>query len=430
MRTTTFTALHAFTILAVAGLALPASAQPASPENQASALIDTNADAQRQSRVDVVFVLDTTGSMSGLIEGAKQTIWSIASTIATAEPTPTVRMGLVGYRDRSDDYITTRTPLTDDLDAVYADLMKYAAAGGGDTPESVNQALHEALTEFDWSDDEDGVPTLRLIYLVGDAPPKIYEDDTPHADTCAAAAERGIIINTVQCGSADDTRQIWNTIARAAEGAYFAIPQSGGVEVIETPFDAELAELGTAMRGTMLDYGDQGVQQAQAAKREVASKLDDAAPAPAAADRTSYAYASGAAGRKTALGVQELVDDVASGRVKLDGVPEQELPEPMQAMTPEERAAHVEKLAAERAELQTKIEDLAAKRSAYIAAERARRAALSESPESAFDAAVTQSLREQANRYGITISAPNADDGRDAPSPEAAPEIESSEDTP
>ena len=77
-------------------------------------------------------------------------------------------MGLVGYRDRGDDYVTKVTNLTNDLDAVYNTLMEYQANGGNDTPESVNQALHEAITKLAWSKDPD---TYRVVFLVGDAPP-------------------------------------------------------------------------------------------------------------------------------------------------------------------------------------------------------------------------------------------------------------------
>ena len=96
--------------------------------------------------IEVMFVLDTTGSMSGLIAAAKEKIWSIANTLASADPAPEIKMGLVGYRDRGDAYITTFTALFDDLDAVYTQLMRFQADGGGDTPESVNQALYEAVT--------------------------------------------------------------------------------------------------------------------------------------------------------------------------------------------------------------------------------------------------------------------------------------------
>ncbi|HPG25962.1 MAG TPA: VWA domain-containing protein, partial [Myxococcota bacterium] len=94
----------------------------------------------KRPRIEAVFVLDTTGSMSGLIEGAKQKIWTLASEMANARSQPEIRIGLVAYRDRGDDYVTRRFDLSPDLDAMYAELMRFSAGGGGDGPESVNQA--------------------------------------------------------------------------------------------------------------------------------------------------------------------------------------------------------------------------------------------------------------------------------------------------
>ena len=136
-------------------------------------------------RIEVVFVLDTTGSMSGLIEAAKQKIWSIANTLAMAKPTPEIKMGLVAYRDRGDAYVTSLTDLTDDFDAVYADLMAFKAEGGGDTPESVNQALR-GRHAVPWSADP---KTYKCIFLVGDAPP--HMDYPTTSSTPRLQASRG-----------------------------------------------------------------------------------------------------------------------------------------------------------------------------------------------------------------------------------------------
>ena len=71
-----------------------------------------------QPRIDVVFALDTTGSMGGLIAGAKQKIWTIVNQMANANTTPKIRVGLIGYRDRGDQYVTKRFELTEDIDAL------------------------------------------------------------------------------------------------------------------------------------------------------------------------------------------------------------------------------------------------------------------------------------------------------------------------
>src|SRR6476660_9170847 len=101
--------------------------------------------------VEVAFVLDTTGSMGGLIEGAKRKIWSIAVAIVDANPDAEIRMGLVAYRDIGDDYVTKKFDLTSDIQDIYANLLELRARGGGDWPESVNEALHVAVDKLSWS---------------------------------------------------------------------------------------------------------------------------------------------------------------------------------------------------------------------------------------------------------------------------------------
>src|SRR6185369_3706707 len=100
--------------------------------------------------LEMVFVLDTTGSMGGLIDGAKQRIWGIVNEVMQDSHT-SVRIGLVAYRDREDAYVTQVLPLTPDLDKVYTTLMSYQAAGGGDEAEDVSTALAEAVYKASWS---------------------------------------------------------------------------------------------------------------------------------------------------------------------------------------------------------------------------------------------------------------------------------------
>src|SRR5688572_26119500 len=95
--------------------------------------------------MEMVFVLDTTGSMGGLLSGAKQRIWGIINEVMQSSSLSSVKVGLVAYRDRNDHYITQILPLTEDLDKVYSTLMDYEAAGGGDEAENVRRALAEGV---------------------------------------------------------------------------------------------------------------------------------------------------------------------------------------------------------------------------------------------------------------------------------------------
>src|SRR5262249_56885078 len=94
-------------------------------------------------KVEVVFCLDTTGSMGGLIDGAKAKIWAICNQIAGGKPTPDLKVGLVAYRDRGDDYITKVFDLSDDLDAIHGHLKTFVAQRGADAQAASNQPLDD-----------------------------------------------------------------------------------------------------------------------------------------------------------------------------------------------------------------------------------------------------------------------------------------------
>ncbi len=345
--------------------------------------------AKTKPRIEVCFVLDTTGSMSGLIEGAKQKIWSIANEMVSAKPTPELRFGLVAYRDRGDEYVTKRFDLTNDIDAVYANLQGFRAAGGGDLPESVNQALHEAVTQMSWTTNRD---VLKIIFLVGDCPPHMdYQDDVKYPAVCQLAVKRDLIINTVQCGSQPQTTPVWQEIATLAEGSYAAIAQSGGMVAMSTPMDAQLAALNRRLGGTLVAYGAEPARRSVLAKQAAA----EAAPASVAADRLYFNVNAGVA----VQGEGELLDSLNRGKLKLAEVKKEQLPADWQNLSESELKAAVDRKQKERAELQAQIAKLGKEREAYLAKERQRLASASKTD--SFDEKVAQTLRAQAARKGI-----------------------------
>lgn len=343
----------------------------------------------RTSRIEVCFVLDTTGSMSGLIEGAKEKIWAIANELIAAKPTPELRLALVGYRDRGDEYVTRVTDLTDDIDAIHAQLMKFTAGGGGDGPESVNQALHEAVTKIGWSDDRD---VLKIVFLVGDAPPHMdYEQDVRYPEVCQAAVKRDLVINAVQCGQQADTARVWQEIAKLAEGKYIPLVQTGGMVRIAAPQDDEIARINREIGGTLIAYGAAADRNAVHDKQRAA---EDAAPA-AAADRLAFNATTG----RAVQGGGELLDALDRREVDLATLPAEALPEELRGLTKEDREAFVAAKREARKKLQARLDTLLAARAEHVAAERRRLAA--EGKADAFDAEVAKTVREQAGRKGI-----------------------------
>jgi Mg-chelatase subunit ChlD len=345
--------------------------------------------AARKPRIEVCFVLDTTGSMAGLIDGAKEKIWAIANELIAARPTPELRLALVGYRDRSDEYVTRISDLTDDIDAIHAQLMKFSAGGGGDGPESVNQALHEAVTKIGWSGDRD---VLKIVFLVGDAPPHMdYDQDVRYPEVCQMAVKRDLVINAVQCGEQADTARVWQEIAKLAEGKYIPLVQTGGMVQIAAPQDDEIARLNRDIGGTLIAYGRAADRNAVHDKQRAA---EAAAPA-AAADRLAFNATTG----RVVQGGGELLDAIERREVDLATLPADELPEEFRDLTQEQREASVAEKRAERKRLQARLDKLLAARAEHVAAERRRLVA--EGKADAFDAEVAKTVREQAGRKGI-----------------------------
>src|SRR5262245_64028835 len=282
-------------------------------------------------QVEVVFCLDTTGSMGGLIEGAKQKIWSIVNQIASGRPTPDIKVGLLAYRDRGDTYITKLFELTTDLDEVHKNLKEFKADGGGDTPESVNQALNESVVKFKWSKDKD---TLKIIFLVGDAPPHMdYKDDVKYPESCKLAAAEGIIINTVLCGNDGEAKRVWQEVCAKAGGAFVQIAQDGGVQAIDTPFDKELAEINGKLLKTNVCDGAEKDRKSGENKKIAAESLPAAGGV--AADSAGYRL------KASRFAANDLLDDLKEGKKKLADIKDEDLPDDMKKMKPDERKAHV-----------------------------------------------------------------------------------------
>jgi Mg-chelatase subunit ChlD len=341
-------------------------------------------------RIEVCFVLDTTGSMGGLIEGAKQKIWSIANEMISAQPTPELKLGLIGYRDRGDDYVVKSFSLTDDIDAIYGHLREFQAGGGGDTPESVNEALAEAIHKMPWSSDK---KVLKIIFLVGDAPPHMdYPNGPKYPDLCREAAKKDLIINTIQCGEMAETKPIWQEIAKLSEGSYVGISQSGNVAVISTPMDKELSRLNERIGATLIPYGNSTLQAEVHAKFAAAKS----APVAAMADRLTYNSKT----NRAMQGRGELVDALNDKTLKVEDIDQKQLPAELQKFDRDEIQKRITKARDERADLQKQIVELSKKREAFIQSENKRLAA--EGKGDAFDQKVTETLHAQAAKKGIS----------------------------
>lgn len=343
--------------------------------------------------IEVVFAIDTTGSMGGLLEAAKEKVWSIATTMAATKPAPNIKMGLVAYRDRGDAYVTKVFDLNSDLDSVYAELMEFQAQGGGDGPESVNQALSDAVHRISWGQNQNA---YRVVFLVGDAPAHMdYGNEARYPQLVKQASARGILINTIRCGNDQQTAQQWQQIAALGQGSYFTVDQNGSALAINSPFDTKLAQLSAELDATRLGYGDATSKAQAELKASATNKLHSFASAASRARRAAFNALD--AGAQNLFGDNDLLVDIAEGEVALEAIEDEQLPAVLAELAPAERQDAVAKIARKREDLQAQIKQLSGKRDSYLMEQAAAAPAASTS----LDYKILESVKAQTKDKGL-----------------------------
>ena len=168
--------------------------------------------------LDILFLLDATGSMADEIDQIKATLVSISSRISDLPSQPDLRFGMVAYRDREDDFVTRLYDFDEVVTRFHNTIANVVADGGGDTPESLNEAYHVAVREPDWRLGE----AIRLMFLVADAPPHLdYPDDYSYATEMMEAHRRGIKTFAIATSGLDEQGEyVFRQIAQHTMGRF------------------------------------------------------------------------------------------------------------------------------------------------------------------------------------------------------------------
>jgi hypothetical protein len=342
--------------------------------------------------VQIAILLDTSGSMEGLIEQAKSQLWKICNEFIKARQdgvAPEVQVALYEYGKSSlsseSGWIRQIQPLTTDLDKISEELFALKTNGGD---EYCGWVIKDAVNALAWSPRSD---VYKVIFIAGNEP--FTQGPVNYAESCKAAITQGIIVNTIHCGSeAEGINGKWKDGADLADGKYLVIDQNRAVVSIEAPQDKEIAKLGVELNKTYIAYGIAGKAGESRQKMQDANVLS-LAPASGAAVQRSVAKAS--ANYQNAS--WDLVDAAKEKDFEIAKLKTEDLPAEMKKMSVEERKAYVEKNAVDRAGLQKQIAQLNAVREQYVA-QRMRDIAGTNT----LDAVVISAVREQSARANFT----------------------------
>jgi hypothetical protein len=341
-------------------------------------------------KVDLVIALDTSGSMDGLIDSARQKLWDVVNLLGQAQPQPVLRVGLISYGNdrhaRASGWVKKESDLTTDLDGIYSKLFALRTNGG---TEYVARAVKAATTEMSWDQDK---TTLKILFVAGNEP-ATQDPSIPVESAVQQAREKGIFVNTIYCGSQTAAESAgWNRVATLGAGKYAAIDHNH-VVAVATPVDEELAKLSVKLNETYVRYGagGEGRMANQAAQDKNAASLGGAVAATRAQAKASSVYRNDD---------WDLVDAKRGGK-DVDALETAALPEPLRKMTKAERSAYLDGKAKEREALKLRIRELSAKREAFV--KEARRPKPGSKPaELSFDDAVTGTIKAQGEASGLS----------------------------
>ncbi len=346
-----------------------------------------------ESKIQMAILLDTSNSMSGLINQARSQIWSVVNEFAKTEKhgkQPRLEIALYHYGNSSlpisENYIERLSGFTDDLDLISEKLFSLTTRGGSEYCGSV---IKTSVADLDWSENDED---YKVVFVAGNEPFTQGPDD--YRVACGTAIGRGIIVNTIFCGGWDEgVKTKWADGATLGEGKYLNIDQDARVVRVKAPQDKELIMWNAKLNATYIAYGSNGVRykQRQEEQDSNARSVNLGSFGKRAASKSQSGYSNG----HWDICDHSLAPDFDWSKVKKD-----DLPENMRKMSDEERKKYVDDMLEERKEVQKKITTLNGARERYVAAERSKAA---EDSGSQLDSVVITTVREQVVKKSYTF---------------------------
>lgn len=344
-------------------------------------------------KIQIAILFDTSGSMDGLIEQAKSTIWKIvnmASKMSNKGKAPQLEIALYDYGNdeiKTPNWIRKRTDLIADLDSISGQLFSLRTNGGQEYCAAV---IESSINDLKWSTNQGD---LRLIYIAGNEP--FNQGPIDYKKILKIAASKDIIVNTIYCGPYEQgVKEFWYDGALQTQGSYFNINSNDEIRHIDTPYDKEIISVNDSLNKTYIGYGRDGSYRASKQAEE-----DQNASSKGYAVMSERAEAKSKSNYKNAN--WDLVDGLEQGNVNLDSISKEDLPAELKGKSKEEQLKYIEDKKADRTKYQNKIGELSKKREEYIAEETKK---INESnAKKDLGSAIIESLVATAQKTGFTV---------------------------
>jgi len=341
--------------------------------------------------VQIGILLDTSGSMSGLINQAKDQLWKIVNEVAKANKhnkDVNIQVGLFEYGKQSiasyEGYLQMLSPLTSDLDKVSEELFNLRTNGG---EEYAGKVILESVNRFAWSTHKDD---MKLLIIAGNE--SFAQGSVPYRKAIQKARNNGIIVNTIFCGNERQGRTLgWEEGAKLGEGKYFNINHNDRRVYVATPYDDEIIILGKQLNSTYVNYG---VKAKRLAKKANIVRQDSNSRV---SSKSSFIERNLVKAKKQYAQVDsDMVSAYMKDEKSLFSISPDELPDEYQGKSREEITQSIKKKKVKRESLQKQIKVLEVKRDKHIALH-------SKDTKDTLGSAIIKSIRKQAKENGFSF---------------------------
>ncbi|HEX5790970.1 MAG TPA: vWA domain-containing protein [Luteolibacter sp.] len=371
---------------------VPLTAAVRAAEEAAIKPIAESAPAKGQAKVQLAILLDTSGSMSGLIEQAKTQLWQIVNTFIDAKQNgqvPFVEVALYEYGNdglnSETHWIRQITPLTRDLDLVSKELFSLRTNGGS---EFCGAVVQRATVDLKWDTSPD---VYKAIFVAGNEP--FTQGPIEPNKACREAVAKGVIVNTIHCGGEQEgINSGWKDGAVLADGKFLIIDHNQAVVHIEAPQDAEIVKLNEALNKTYIPFGAEGQKRCE---EQVAQDANAAAAPTASGANVQRALSKASCNYWNAN--WDLVDASKEKDFKWEALKDEQLPEEMRKLDAEGRRKYVTERKTQRDEIAGKIQELNKQRQEFVTAKLKE---AGEGKDNTLDKVMAGTVREQAAKKG------------------------------
>jgi len=354
---------------------------------------DTQPDYSGKPLVQIAMLLDTSNSMDGLIEQAKNQLWTIINEVSSGEKNrnaPKIEVALYEYGNSSlkkeENYLRRVLPFTSDMDLFAKKLYSLKTNGGN---EYCGAVLSRALNELKWSKKDD---VYRAIFIAGNEP--FTQGPVDFRVPVAKAKRMGIFVNTIFCGNKQAGMGMqWKKAAVLAGGEYTNIDQTLRRFVAQTPYDDEITALNNKLNRTYLPYGRGGERRLKEKKEMDTLSFSSGGKGVMAARAAAKAREDSAT-----LSSWDLISAVESGSMKFGDIKKENLPVELKKMSRSELQNYIDRKIAERKKVKEKIIQLQKKRKSYLAKKER------ESSSTTLGSAMIKFIRKQAESKGFKFS--------------------------